>query len=114
MTWPDRVSVYHKLRAAPSDGTESFILDVLMLSSQHQRVAARCVEDIVVYDYRRGAKTPLPDFMLDAFRKTVSLQENAQRRNEAAIRDLLQRVERLEKASWDRADAVEDMGSSTR
>lgn len=52
MAWPDRISVYHKLRAAPTASTDSFILDVLILSERHQRPAARCVEDIVVYDYR--------------------------------------------------------------
>ena len=112
MAWPDRISVYHKLRAAPTASTDSFILDVLILSEKHQRPAARCVEDIVVYDYRRGAKSPLRDFMVDRFRETYALQEEGKRRNEAAVRGLLERVERLEKESWDREDAVEDMGSS--
>lgn len=111
MTWPDRISVYHKLRAAPTTSTDSFILDVLILSEKHQRPAARCEEDIVVYDYRQGSKSPLRGFMVDTFRETFALQEEAKRRNQAATQELLQRVQRLEKSSWDRADAVEDMGS---
>ena len=112
MTWPDKISVYHKIRAAPTASTDSFILDVLILSEKHQRPAARCVEDIVVYDYRRGSKSPLRDFMVDKFRETFTLQEEAKRRNGAMVRELLLRVEKLEKESWDRADAVEDMGTA--
>ena len=110
MIWPDRISVYHKLRSAPTATTDSFILDVLILSEKHQRAAARCVEDIVVYDYQRGRKSPLRDFMVQKFQETFELQEEARERNERKVRDLLDRVERLEKESWDREDAVEDMG----
>ena len=110
MVWPDRISVYHKLRFAPTTATDSFILDVLILSEKYQRAAARCVEDIVVYDYRRGRKSPLPDFMVEKFQETFELQEEARERNERKVRDLLHRVKRLEKESWDREDAVEDMG----
>ena len=112
MAWPDRISVYHKIRTAPAASTDSFVLDVLILSERHQRPAATCVEDIVVYDYRRGAKTHLKDFMLDKFKETFELQEESKTRNERRVGDLLDRVQRLEKQSWDRLDAVEDAGSS--
>lgn len=112
MEWPDRISVYHKLRSAPTTSTDSFILDVLILSEKHQRPAARCVEDIVVYDYRGGQKSPLRDFMVEKFRETFELQEKSKQRNEASVRKLLERVERLERGSWDRTDAVEDTGTS--
>lgn len=91
---------------------DSFVLDVLILSETHQRPAARCVEDIVVYDYRKGRKSPLQNLMVEQFRETFALQEEAKRRNELRVQDLLRKVERLEKGSWDRPDAVEDMGSS--
>ncbi len=110
MTWPDRISVYHKLRAAPTATTDSFILDVLILSERHQRPAARCEEDIVVYDYRRGVKSPLRDFMVAQLKETFDLQEQSKMRNESRVRDLLERVRRLEKNVWDRSDAVEDIG----
>ena len=110
MAWPDRISVYHKLRAAPTASTDSFILDVVILSERYQRPAARCVEDIVIYDYRRGIKSPLRDFMVDQLIKTFDLQEQSKIRNERRVRDLLQRVQRLEREVWDRPEAVEDMG----
>lgn len=110
MTWPDRISVYHKLQSAPTPSTDSFVLDVLILSERHQRAAARCVEDIVVYDYRQVKKAPLRGFMVEKFRETWEAQEDAKRRNEGRVRQLLGRVKRLEKDSWDRSGAVEDLG----
>lgn len=86
------------------------VLDVVILSERHQRPAARCVEDIVVYDYRQGAKSPLMGFMIEKLTETFDLQEQSKIRNERRVRDLLQRVQRLERESWDRSDAVEDMG----
>ena len=86
------------------------MLDVLILSEKHKRPAARCVEDLVVYDYRKGEKSPLRDFMLDKFQETYNLQEETRQGNEIRVQGLLQRVERLEKETWDREDAEEDMG----
>ena len=110
MAWPDRVSVYHKLRSCPSESTDSFLLDVIILSERHQRTAARCMEDIVVYDYRRGKKKPLRPFMVDKFRETFALQEMAKKENSQLVQSLLQRVEKLEKESWNRPNAKEDFG----
>lgn len=112
MTWPDHVSVYHKLGQEPGADTDSFVLDVLILSELHQRPAARCVEDIVVYDYRKGKKAPLTPFMLDAFRNTWQLQQEAKNKFGGRVRSLLEGVEKLEKESWDRPDATEDFGSA--
>ncbi|KAI7566182.1 hypothetical protein KC346_g21068, partial [Hortaea werneckii] len=114
MKWPDNISVYHKLRAEPTAGTDSFILDVLIMSELHQRPAARCIEDIVVYDYTVGKKTALRPFMLDVFKDTWQLQEEAKRENSARVYGLLDRVRQLEQDSWDRKDAVEDMGAGKR
>jgi len=112
MTWPDRITVLHKLRTEPVEATDHFILDVLILSERHQRPAARCVEDIVVYDYRKAKKTPLQPFMVEKFRETFRLQEEARRRNGERVRELLERARELEKGSWDREGAVEDLGSA--
>ena len=114
MTWPDRISVYHKLRAEPTSGTDSFILDVLIVSERHQRTAARCIEDIVVYDYTVGKKTPLKPYMLDMFKSTWRLQEEAKRTNSERVTRLLERVRQLEQESWDRPDAVEDIGGANK
>jgi hypothetical protein len=104
--------VLHKLRNKPEQDTDHFILDVLILSEAHRRAAARCVEDIVVYDYRSAKKSPLPRFMVDKFRKTFELQEQAKKENSVRVKTLLDRVRGLEKSSWDRPDAVEDFGSA--
>lgn len=114
MAWPDRISVYHRLRSPPDRSTDSFILDVLILSERHQRPAARCVEDIVLYDYRRGSKIALTDFMVDNFQKTWTAQEEAKRQNNDRIVSLLQNVTRLEKSSWNKEGAVEDTDGGQR
>ncbi len=64
----------------------------------------------MVYDYRRGVRSPLRDFMVARLKETFDLQEQSKMRNESRVRDLLERVRRLEKDVWDRSDAVEDMG----
>lgn len=110
MKWPDRISVYHKLRAEPTEGTDSFILDVMIMSELHQRPAARCVEDIVVYDYTVGKKTALKPFMLEVLKDTWRLQEETKRKNSGRVVGVLERVRQLEQESWDRADAVENLG----
>jgi hypothetical protein len=104
--------VLHKLRHKPESEADHFILDVLILSESHRRPAARCVEDIVVYDYQKAQKSPLPPFMIEKFRQTFELQEQAKERCSNRIKNLLDRVQRLEKSSWDRPDAKEDFGSA--
>ena len=110
MTWPDHISVYHKLRSAPTESAESLSLDVLILSDRHQRAAARCVEDIVVYDYKQGSKIKIPPFMIQKFTDTWRMQEGAKSYSESKVRDLLDRVTQLERETWDKEGAVEDMG----
>ncbi|KAF2864204.1 hypothetical protein K470DRAFT_254527 [Piedraia hortae CBS 480.64] len=107
MTWPDRVLVYHKLRNRPDTDTESFILDVLIVSERHQRAAARCIEDLVAYDYRTGAKRRLPLYMRRVFEQTWKMQESSRVEAERQIGELLDGVRQLEKSTWDRKGAVE-------
>ena len=112
MTWPDRISVYHKLRSAPAENSDSFILEAIILSEVHQRIAARCVEDNVVYDYTQGRKTAMRPFMRDFFRDVFRRQEEARDIHLHRIKDLLGRVELLEKETWDHENAKEDFGSA--
>lgn len=112
MTFPDRVSVYHKLSSEP-DGSDALLLDGLVLSELHQRPAARTYEDIALYDYRRARKTDKPPWMLEVLRETWRLQEEAKKRNGDRVLGLLEQVRQLEVESWDRPDAVEDMGSAS-
>ncbi len=106
-----RVTVLHKLRNKPTLDMDHFVLDVLILSEAHRRPAARCIEDIVVYDYQKGQKCSLLPFMAEKFGEVFELQEKEREKNSERIQSLLANVRRLEKDSWDRADAQEDMGS---
>lgn len=110
MTWPDHITVLHKLRTLPQPSTDHFILDVLILSELHQRPAARCIEDIVVYDYKQGKKAPLKPYMVDAFQATFEEQEEARERNLQRMRSIEEEVRKLEVGSWDREGAVEKFG----
>lgn len=110
----NRITVLHKLRNNPTEDTDHFILDVLILSEAQRRPAARCIEDIVVYDYRTAKKSPLPPFMIQKFQETFRLQEEAKEKNRNRVRVLLDRVRELEKSSWDRPDAKEDFGSANQ
>ncbi|KAL1303185.1 hypothetical protein AAFC00_006610 [Neodothiora populina] len=112
MTCPDHITVYHKLAQEPEAGSSSFVLDVLILSELHQRPAARLSEDLVLYDYTQGKKAPLRPFMLDAFKQTWRLQEEARKASSEKVKQLLHTVRQLELDSWDRADAKEDFGSA--
>jgi len=113
MVYPDKVSVFHKLRILPTPSdSSSFILDVLMLSDKHQRPSARCVEDIVVYDYKAGKKTNMKPWMLDIFQETFRRQKEEKERNLKRVKGLLEEVRKLELETWDRPDAKEDFGSA--
>ncbi len=92
----------------------SLILDCVILSHRHRRVAARTFEDIAIYDYREAKKTVLPDFMLDVLRDTWRRQEERAGWARERIWGLLKEVECLEKETWDRKDAVEDLGAARR
>lgn len=102
----------HKLRNKPDANADHFILDVVILSEAHRRPAARCIEDIVVYDYGQAKKTALPPFMIEKFRQTFDLQEEAKKKYGTRVQALLDRTTQLEKDSWDRVDAKEDFGSA--
>ncbi|KEF60027.1 uncharacterized protein A1O9_04877 [Exophiala aquamarina CBS 119918] len=112
MTWPDRISVYHKLRSRPDENTRSMVLDVMILSEGKQRPAARCLEDVVVYDYKLGKKSRLEAFMLAQFKHIFDLQEAAKVENLAKIQVIEGQVRFLETQSWDRPGAKEDLGSA--
>lgn len=116
MVYPDKISVYHKLRSRPEadPAPSSFMLDCIVLSHQHRRIAARLEEDIVLYDYRAARKTGMPGFMLDVLIETWELQEQETVRARTRIWELIGAVEKLEKETWDRPDAVEDLGSAKK
>ncbi|KAJ5281171.1 hypothetical protein N7478_006543 [Penicillium angulare] len=116
MKSPDKITVYQKLVPDPSASLSSqsaFQLQVMILSEARQRPAARCHEDIVIYDYKKNQKTPeTPPFIYEQFKSIWELQENAKKYWQDRILDIENRVRTLEVESWDRADAVEDTGSA--
>ena len=67
-----------------------------------------------MYDYRTGKKASLGQapFMLDAFRDTFRLQEDAVQTRRKQAKLIEDRVRTLETASWDREGAVEDLGGA--
>lgn len=111
MTYPDSISVFHKLSAPPGEGS-SFCLDVLIVSELHQRAAARAEEDIVVYDYKTGGKVEIQSFMRSAFERIWEEQESERRRVEKRKEEVEALVRELEKGSWDDPNAKEDMGGA--
>ncbi|QIX01071.1 hypothetical protein AMS68_006588 [Peltaster fructicola] len=112
MTFPDRVSVYHKLSSEP-DSSDAVLLDSVILSESKQRIAARTYEDIALYNYDEGRKVNKQSWMLDILRDTWTLQEETKKVNSDRVQVLLDKVRQLELDSWDRPDAVEDMGSAS-
>ena len=116
MKWPDKVTVYQKLVSDPSRSSDSAIaLEVMILSEARQRPAARCHEDSVMYDYRLARKAPaLPPFVMGQFKVMWDLQEQAKRTWQQQILEVEKGVRKLELESWDREDAVEDMGSASK
>ncbi|KAF4983549.1 hypothetical protein FZEAL_1084 [Fusarium zealandicum] len=87
MTYPDRVTVLHRLIHAPSQDANHIWLESIILSERHRRVAAKTFEDIVVYDYNAEKKVPLEGFMVEAFRKVWQRQESCRRDQEKKIEE---------------------------
>ncbi|KAI1272777.1 thioesterase-like superfamily-domain-containing protein [Xylaria sp. FL0933] len=112
MTAPDTISAYHRLRIRPEESHTSLMLECIILSHTHRRVAARTIEDVSIYDYREAKKMVLPDFMIDVFHDRWRKQEERSNWARERIWGLLNEVESLEKETWNRADAVEDLGAA--
>lgn len=115
IVYPDKISVYHRLTHRPSESPApptSLILECLVLSHNHRRIAARVSEDIAIYDYRRAAKTAMPAFMHAMLDRTWDEQVAAAGRSRRRIWELVAEVEALEGETWNRGGAVEDLGSA--
>lgn len=115
MTWPDKITVYHRLTQNPSDSLDKsyFQQEALILSESKQRPAARVIEQNYLYDYTKLRKTDTPpDFILRQFQETWALQEESRKQWQREVANIEDEVRRLELESWDNPDAVEDMGSA--
>lgn len=116
MTYPDVISVYHKLRMPPAANptSTSLFLDCMVLSHQKMRVSARTIEDISIYDYRVARKAEMPSFMRSVLDDVWRQQQNETVRARSRIWELIGAVRQLEKQTWDRPDAVEDVGGTVK
>lgn len=97
MNYPDRATVLYKLVGRPDFSSDSLELEAAVYSETHQRVAARCIESTVIYDYRTAKKTPLPGFMVEKFQQTYDNQVEAKRHQYSQAQELSSAVEELEK-----------------
>ncbi len=114
VVYPDSISVYHKLRLSPASSPPptSLILDCIILSHKQRRVAAKTEEDIAIYDYRIAKKAEMPKFMQDVLSEIWRLQQEEMVRARSQVWELIKAVEELERETWNRPDAVEDVGSA--
>ncbi|KXJ92642.1 hypothetical protein Micbo1qcDRAFT_232373 [Microdochium bolleyi] len=110
IVYPDTISVYYRLTTPFPEPTPYLKLQSLILSHRHRRVAATTDEVVVVYDYRAARKTDLPTFATPLLDRTWRLQQVAARKAAGRIAELERGVRELERATWDRDGAVEDMG----
>lgn len=65
-----------------------------------------------MYDYKKAAKTPLKPFMVETLTRIWDEQEETKRTSNQRIVELLERLEGLEKGTWDKEGAVEIFGTS--
>jgi acyl-CoA thioester hydrolase len=63
LTYPDRIRVGVRV---PSLGEDRFTMQYRLVSNRHQVVAATGEVLVVVFDYRRNQKTPIPGVIRDA------------------------------------------------
>lgn len=114
MTYPDRVTVLHKIATPIEGASDSWALDVLIISERFRRITARCHESLVLYDYTTASKVSLggKPFILQAFEDTLRAQREESERCLQFRRRITQALRRLEVSSWDRSDAKEDFGSA--
>ncbi|KAJ5567651.1 hypothetical protein N7535_006957 [Penicillium sp. DV-2018c] len=118
MLSPDKVTIYHKLVPDSPEhlaSQSSFRFEVLILSEAHQRPAARCFEENVIYDYTKNSKSAeFPPWIMEQFKIIWELQEQEKVKCARRIADIENRVRALELGSWDAVGAVEDMGSAAQ
>ncbi|GKT64074.1 4-hydroxybenzoyl-thioesterase [Colletotrichum tofieldiae] len=83
----------------PTYESDYILLEALLVSHGHRRPAARCFEDIVVYDYKTAKRAPLKPFMVDRLRETYEAQDRSKAECEKKVQELVEAVERLERAA---------------
>ncbi|KAK1961527.1 hypothetical protein LY78DRAFT_588512 [Colletotrichum sublineola] len=96
MKFPDRIHVLYKLTELPTYDTTSLNLEACILSDQHRRVAARCIDETAMYDYTAGKKSVLKPFMVEKLQQTFAMQEKARIAFQGEAKQVIAAVEKLE------------------
>ncbi|CEI41763.1 unnamed protein product [Fusarium venenatum] len=95
LEFPDRISVFYKLLEAPTYESTSLKKEAWILSETHRRLAAKCIEDTAIYDYRIAKKSVLKPFMVEKFQKTFKLQQEREKKYTEEANKLIKAVEEL-------------------
>ncbi|KAJ3543634.1 hypothetical protein NM208_g3474 [Fusarium decemcellulare] len=96
LTFPDHITVLYKLSERPRYDSTSLLTEAWILSDQHRRLAARCIDDTAVYDYTTSKKSVLKPFMVEKFQETFDKQVESQAKCDEDARSVIAAVERLE------------------
>ncbi|KAJ3494030.1 hypothetical protein NLG97_g4345 [Lecanicillium saksenae] len=95
MTFPDQVTVLHKLVEKPDSTSERVLMEAVAYSHKHKRPAARFFEDIAVYDYRAAKRAPLKPFMVEEMQAMYERQEQQQQQTEQKVQELVRSMDEL-------------------
>ncbi|KAK2672667.1 hypothetical protein RAB80_012746 [Fusarium oxysporum f. sp. vasinfectum] len=71
-------------------------MEAWILSEQYRRLAARCIDDTVIYDYTTAKKTVLKPFMVEKFQQTFNMQQANQRKYTDQAKKAIQAAEELQ------------------
>ncbi|KFA77645.1 hypothetical protein S40288_02696, partial [Stachybotrys chartarum IBT 40288] len=96
VTFPDQINVVYKLTQAPKADSTSLFLEAAIYSSRNRRLAAKCYEELVVYNYRKAERATLPSWLYAGLRDVWNMQGEAVEWAEKEIRELLRRFEEFE------------------
>jgi hypothetical protein len=96
VTFPDQINVVYKLTQAPKADSTSLFLEAAIYSSRNRRLAAKCYEELVVYNYRKAERATLPSWLYAGLRDVWNMQGEAIEWAEKEIRELLRRFEEFE------------------
>jgi acyl-CoA thioesterase FadM len=96
LVFPDRITVLHKIQPLQENNPDNFTLEVIILSEKHRRVAARCVEDIVIYDYKAGSKAPMPEWVYQVMVEVQNEQTEWQKKCLARLQELDKAISTIE------------------
>ncbi|KAI8716723.1 hypothetical protein NCS52_00966600 [Fusarium sp. LHS14.1] len=97
LTFPDHVTVLYKLSERPRYDSTSLLMEGWILSDQHRRLAAKCIDDTAIYDYTTGKRSVLKPFMVEKFQETYDRQMESQIKCDKDARDVIAAVEGLER-----------------